>query len=123
MTDQRSPWGSAVPPAGGRMIVTTTPSVEGRAVRDYLGVVTGEAILGANIFRDVFAGIRDIVGGRAGAYERVLREARDAALAEMTDEATRRGANAVVGVDLDYETIGDTGSMLMVSASGTAVRL
>ena len=121
MTDQQSPWGSAVPPAGGRMIVTTTPSVEGRPVRDYLGVVTGEAILGANIFRDMFAGIRDIVGGRAGSYERVLREARDAALAEMMEEAQRRGANAVVGVDLDYETIGDTGSMLMVSASGTAV--
>jgi uncharacterized protein YbjQ (UPF0145 family) len=103
------------------MIVTTTNTVEGRPVREYLGVVTGEAILGANIFRDVFAGIRDIVGGRAGSYERVLREARDAALAEMQDEAERRGANAVVAVDLDYETIGDTGSMLMVSASGTAV--
>lgn len=105
------------------MIVTTTPSIEGRPVRDYLGVVTGEAILGANIFRDVFAGLRDIVGGRSGSYERVLREARDAALAELTDEAVRRGANAVIGVDLDYETIGDTGSMLMVSASGTAVRI
>ena len=105
------------------MIVTTTPSVEGSPVREYLGVVTGEAILGANIFRDVFAGIRDIVGGRSGAYERVLREARDAALSEMTAEAQQRGANAVVGVDLDYETIGDTGSMLMVSASGTAVRV
>jgi uncharacterized protein YbjQ (UPF0145 family) len=123
MTDERSsgPWGSSVPRAGGRMIVTTTNTVEGRPVREYLGVVTGEAILGANIFRDVFAGIRDIVGGRAGSYERVLREARDAALAEMQDEAERRGANAVVAVDLDYETIGDTGSMLMVSASGTAV--
>ena len=85
--------------------------------------MTGEASLGANVFKDFFAGIRDIVGGRSGAYERVLREARDAALAEMTDEAQRRGANAVVGVDLDYETIGDTGSMLMVSASGTAVLL
>ena len=105
------------------MIVTTTPTVEGSPVREYMGVVTGEAILGANIFRDVFAGIRDIVGGRSGAYERVLREARDAALAEMSEEAQRRGANAVIGVDLDYETIGDTGSMLMVSASGTAVRL
>jgi uncharacterized protein YbjQ (UPF0145 family) len=123
MSDERpsGPWGSSVPPAGGRMIVTTTNTVEGRPVREYLGVVTGEAILGANIFRDVFAGIRDIVGGRAGSYERVLREARDAALAEMQDEAERRGANAVVAVDLDYETIGDTGSMLMVSASGTAV--
>ena len=103
------------------MVVTTTPSVEGYPVREYLGVVTGEAILGANIFRDVFAGIRDIVGGRSGSYERVLREAGDAALAEMSDEAQRRGANAVIGVDLDYENIGDTGSMLMVSASGTAV--
>jgi uncharacterized protein YbjQ (UPF0145 family) len=124
MTDQRSsgPWGSSGSRQGG-VIVTTTHSVEGSPVREYLGVVTGEAILGANIFRDVFAGIRDIVGGRSGAYERVLREARDAALSEMTAEATQRGANAVIGVDLDYETIGDTGSMLMVSASGTAVRL
>ena len=103
------------------MVVTTTPSIEGMPVREYLGVVTGEAILGANLFRDIFAGIRDVVGGRSGSYERVLREARDAALAEMSDEAERRGANAVIGVDLDYETIGDTGSMLMVSASGTAV--
>ena len=120
MTDERSsgPWGSTRQRG---MVVTTTPSVEGSPVREYLGVVTGEAILGANIFRDVFAGIRDIVGGRSGSYERVLREARDAALAEMADEAERRGANAVVAVDLDYETIGDTGSMLMVSASGTAV--
>lgn len=133
MTVERpsGPWGGLgggeqderSPSASGGMIVTTTPSVEGRPVKDHLGVVTGEAILGANIFRDVFAGIRDIVGGRAGAYERVLREARDAALAEMQDEAQARGANAVIGVDLDYETIGETGSMLMVSASGTAVRL
>lgn len=105
------------------MIVTTTPTVEGRPVQEYFGVVTGEAILGANVFRDVFAAVRDIVGGRAGSYERVLREARDVAIAEMTEEAQRRGADAVIGVDLDYETIGDTGSMLMVSASGTAVRL
>ena len=124
MTDQRSsgPWGSGGGQSSG-FIITTTPSVEGRPVREYLGVVTGEAILGANIFRDVFAGLRDIVGGRSGSYERVLREARDAALSELTDEAQRRGANAVIGVDLDYETIGDTGSMLMVSASGTAVRI
>ncbi len=124
MTDERSsgPWGSASARSGG-FVVTTTPSIEGAPIRDYLGVVTGEAILGANIFRDVFAGIRDIVGGRSGAYERVLREARDAALMELIDEASRRGANAVIGVDLDYETIGDTGSMLMVSASGTAVRV
>lgn len=105
------------------MIVTTTPTVEGRPVQEYFGVVTGEAILGANVFRDVFAAVRDIVGGRAGSYERVLREARDVAIAEMTEEAQRRGADAVIGVDLDYETIGDTGSMLMVSASGTAVRV
>ncbi len=105
------------------MIVTTTPSVEGRSILEYHGVVTGEAILGANVFRDLFASIRDIVGGRSGSYERVLREARDTALAEMAEEAQRRGANAVIGVDLDYETIGDTGSMLMVSASGTAVRI
>jgi uncharacterized protein YbjQ (UPF0145 family) len=105
------------------MIVTTTNNVEGRAVEAYFGVVTGEAILGANVFRDVFAGIRDIIGGRSGSYERVLREARDMALAELQEEAARRGADAVIGVDLDYETIGDTGSMLMVSASGTAVRL
>ena len=122
MTDQRpsGPWGSG---QSRGFVVTTTHSVEGSPVQEYLGVVTGEAILGANIFRDVFAGIRDIVGGRSGAYERVLREARDAALGEMTEEAQRRGANAVIGVDLDYETIGDTGSMLMVSASGTAVRI
>lgn len=107
------------------MIVTTTPSVEGRPVQEHFGVVTGEAILGANVFRDVFASVRDIIGGRSGSYERVLREARDMAIAEMTDEAARRGADAVVGVDLDYETIspGGSGSMLMVSASGTAVRL
>ncbi len=105
------------------MIVTTTPSVEGRPVQEYFGVVTGEAILGANVFRDVFAAVRDIVGGRAGSYEKVLREARDTAIAEMTEEAQRLGADAVIGVDLDYETIGDSGSMLMVSASGTAVRL
>ncbi len=124
MSDQSSsgPWGSTAARTSG-FVVTTTPTVEGVPIREYMGVVTGEAILGANIFRDVFAGLRDIVGGRAGSYERVLREARDAAISEMVDEAQRRGANAVVGVDLDYETIGDTGSMLMVSASGTAVRL
>ena len=105
------------------MIITTTQTVEGRRIVAYHGVVSGEAILGANFVRDFFASIRDVVGGRSGSYERVLREARDAALAEMTEEAQRRGANAVVGVDLDYETIGDTGSMLMVSASGTAVRI
>jgi uncharacterized protein YbjQ (UPF0145 family) len=104
------------------MIVTTTPSIEGRPIRDYLGVVTGEAILGANVFRDLFAGIRDVIGGRSGSYEQVLREARDAALSEMQAEAQKRGADAIVGVDLDYETVSQ-GTMLMVTASGTAVRL
>lgn len=104
------------------MIVSTTPTLEGRPVREYLGVVTGEAILGANIFRDLFAGIRDVIGGRSGSYEQVLREARDAALKEMEEEAKKRGADAVVGVDLDYETVSQ-GTMLMVTASGTAVKL
>lgn len=105
------------------MIVTTTNSIEGRRITAYLGVVTGESILGANILRDLFASIRDIVGGRAGAYERTLREAKDTALSEMEDEARALGGDAVLGVDLDYETVGQGGSMLMVSASGTAVRL
>src|SRR6056297_97079 len=105
------------------MIVTTTNSVEGRRIVEYKGVVTGEAILGANVFRDLFAGLRDIVGGRSGAYERSLKEARETALTEMADEARRLGGTAVVGVDLDYEVIGERGSMLMVSASGTAVVL
>jgi uncharacterized protein YbjQ (UPF0145 family) len=104
------------------MIQTTTPSVEGRAVTEYLGVVTGEAILGANIVRDLFAGIRDIVGGRSGAYEEELRKAREIAMEELAAEAQELGADAVVGIDLDYETVGQ-GSMLMVTASGTAVRL
>lgn len=105
------------------MILTTTPSVDGRQISEYLGVVTGEAILGANIVRDLFAGVRDIVGGRSGAYEEELRNAREIAMEELTAEATGRGADAVVGIDLDYETVGQGGSMLMVSASGTAVRL
>jgi|ERR687898_292233 uncharacterized protein YbjQ (UPF0145 family) len=105
------------------MIVTTTNTLDGRPVQEYLGVVTGEAILGANVFKDLFAGIRDIVGGRSAAYEKELRRARDLALAEMTTQAQDRGATAVIGVDLDYETIGDGGSMLMVTASGTAVRV
>lgn len=104
------------------MIQTTTPGIEGRAVTEYLGVVTGEAILGANIVRDLFAGVRDIVGGRSGAYEEELRKAREIALQEMEAEANARGADAVVGIDLDYETVSQ-GSMLMVTASGTAVRL
>lgn len=102
------------------MIVTTTPTIEGRPAREYLGIVTGEAILGANIFRDLFASVRDIVGGRSGAYEKELGKARRTALAEMQDEARKLGADAIVGVDLDYEVINN---MLMVSASGTAVRL
>ncbi|RYG90984.1 heavy metal-binding domain-containing protein [Loktanella sp. IMCC34160] len=102
------------------MIITTTSTVEGRPARDYLGIVTGEAILGANIFRDLFAQVRDIVGGRSAAYEQELGKARKTALAEMEDEARRLGADAVIGVDLDYEVINN---MLMVSASGTAVRL
>lgn len=105
------------------MIVTTTHGVEGRTIQRYHGVVTGEAILGAHLFRDLFAGIRDLVGGRSGAYEKSLREAREIALKELEDEARARGADAVVGVDLDYEVIGEQGSMLMVSASGTAVSL
>ncbi|MCF1505537.1 heavy metal-binding domain-containing protein [Afifella sp. H1R] len=105
------------------MLVTTTPTIEGRRIREYFGVVTGEAILGTNVFRDFFAGIRDIVGGRAGAYENALREARETALAEMQAEARALGSNAIIGVDIDYETIstGDRGGMMMVSASGTAV--
>ena len=105
------------------MIVTTTQSVEGRPIQEYFGVVSGEAILGANIFRDFFAGITDLVGGRSGSYEQVLRRGRDTAIEELTREAQSRGANAVIGVDLDYESLGSNGSMLMVTASGTAVRI
>jgi uncharacterized protein YbjQ (UPF0145 family) len=105
------------------MIITTTPAVEGQRIVAYHGIVTGEAILGANFFRDFFASIRDVVGGRSGSYEKVLRSARDTALDEMADEARRKGANAVVGVDLDYGAIGSGESMLMVTASGTAVTL
>jgi uncharacterized protein YbjQ (UPF0145 family) len=103
------------------IIVTTTPSIEGRRVVRYAGLVTGEAILGANIFKDLFAGIRDIVGGRSATYERELRNARDIAVTELRQAAAELGANAVVGVDIDYETVGGSGSMLMVSVSGTAV--
>ena len=105
------------------MIISTTPSIEGKPVQEYYGVVTGETIIGANLFKDIFASIRDIVGGRSGAYENVLKEARETALKEMQDTARMMGANAVIGVDLDYEVIGQGGSMLMVSASGTAVRI
>ncbi len=103
------------------MIVTTTPSIEGKTIIDYKGIVTGETIIGANIFKDFFAGIRDIVGGRSGSYEKVLREAKDTALQEMIERANRVGANAIVGVDLDYETLGADNGMIMVTASGTAV--
>jgi uncharacterized protein YbjQ (UPF0145 family) len=106
------------------MLILTTPSVEGRRITRHIGLVSGEAILGANIFKDFFAGIRDIVGGRSAAYEGELRKAKDIALAEMAQQAQSLGANAVVGVDLDYEniTLGNGGGMLMVSASGTAVQ-
>lgn len=107
------------------MIISTTPSINGHEITQYYGIVTGEAILGANIFKDFFAGIRDIVGGRSAAYEEELRKARDIAIDEMALEGEALGANAVVGVDIDYETIqvGSGGSMLMVSASGTAVKV
>jgi uncharacterized protein YbjQ (UPF0145 family) len=105
------------------VIVTTTPSVEGHMIGKYLGVVTGDAILGANVFKDVFAGIRDIVGGRSAAYEAELRRAKDIALKEIEEQAAALGANAIIGLDLDYETVGQNGSMLMVSASGTAVTI
>ncbi len=107
------------------MLVVTTPSVEGKKVERYIGLVTGEAILGANIFKDIFASIRDIVGGRSAAYETELRQAKDIAVQEMMEQAQAMGGNAVLAVDLDYETIGGGGSgnMLMVSASGTAVLL
>ena len=103
------------------MIVTTTPDVEGQRISEYLGVVTGEAIVGANVIRDLMATARDVFGGRSGAYEEELRKARTAALAEMTQEAEKLNASAIVGVDIDYESI--RGSMLMVTAAGTAVRL
>ena len=105
------------------MILSTTPSIEGRPITAHLGIVTGEVIVGANIFRDLFASIRDIVGGRAGAYESSLRDAREQALRELEAEARDRGADAVVAIDLDYEVLGQGGSMMMVSATGTAVKL
>lgn len=103
------------------MLLTTTNTVEGHHIDQYYGIVSGESIIGANVFRDFLAGIRDFVGGRSQAYEEVLREAKDTALLEMSQQAERLGANAVIGVDLDYETV--NGSMLMVTASGTAVRI
>jgi uncharacterized protein YbjQ (UPF0145 family) len=103
------------------MIITTTPNIEGKRIVQYLGVVTGEAVLGANLFRDLFAGLRDIVGGRAGSYEKELKRARDLAFEEIADAAGELGANAVLGVDIDYEVLGEKNGMLMVTVSGTAV--
>ena len=105
------------------MLVTTTPMIEGKRIIRYYGIVSGETIIGANVFRDFLAGIRDFVGGRSGAYEEVLRQAKDTAIREMEEQAARLGANAVIGVDLDYETVGGSGSMLMVTATGTAVTI
>lgn len=105
------------------MLLTTTPTIEGKPIQQYLGIVTAEAIIGANLFKDLFAGIRDVVGGRSGTYERVIEEARGHAMNELTQKAQQLGANAVVGIDLDFETIGNSGSMLMVVASGTAVKI
>jgi uncharacterized protein YbjQ (UPF0145 family) len=105
------------------MILSTTPTIQGKTIKRYHAIVTGEAILGANIFKDFFAGIRDIVGGRSAAYEKELRRAREIALQEVEQQAAQLGANAVVGVDLDYETVGSQAAMLMVSASGTAVTI
>ncbi len=104
------------------MLQTTTNTIEGKHIIQYYGIVSGETIIGANIFKDLMAGIRDIIGGRSESYERVLREAKLTALEEMSTEAAKLGANAVIGVDLDYETVGSNGSMLMVTAAGTAVR-
>ncbi len=103
------------------MLLTTTPQIDGYQIREYKGVVTGETIIGANVFKDFMAGIRDIVGGRSASYERVLREAKDTSMMEMIERAQQMGANAIVGIDIDYETIGGSGSMLMVATSGTAV--
>ncbi|MBQ4277904.1 MAG: heavy metal-binding domain-containing protein [Bacteroidaceae bacterium] len=105
------------------MILSTTPTIEGHVIREYKGVVTGETIIGANFVKDFFASIRDVVGGRAGSYEKVLIEAKDTSLREMSKRAEALGANAIVGIDIDYETIGQSGSMLMVATSGTAVVL
>ena len=103
------------------MLLTTTPQIDGCTIREYRGVVTGETIIGANIFKDFMAGLRDIVGGRSASYEKVLREAKDTSMMEMIERAQAMGANAIVGIDIDYETIGEAGSMLMVATSGTAV--
>ncbi|MDH6344287.1 uncharacterized protein YbjQ (UPF0145 family) [Parabacteroides sp. PFB2-12] len=104
------------------MLLTTTNTLDGKEIIEYFGIVSGETIIGANIVKDFFAGITDIVGGRSGAYEKVLKQAKDVALQEMSDQAARLGANAVIGIDLDYETVGSGSTMLMVTAAGTAVR-
>ena len=106
-----------------KMIISTTPNIEGRKISEYLGVVTGEAVMGANLFKDLFAGIRDIVGGRSGSYEKELKKAREIAFEEIETAATNLGANAIVGVDIDYEVLGEKNGMLMVSVSGTAIRI
>ena len=103
------------------MLLSTTPTIEGRRILEYKGVVTGETIVGANVLKDFMAGLRDFFGGRSGTYEKVLREAKESAMREMEERAMQMGANAVVGIDLDYEAIGQNGSMLMVTCSGTAV--
>jgi uncharacterized protein YbjQ (UPF0145 family) len=103
------------------MLITTTPNIEGKRIKEYLGIVTGEAVVGANLFRDLFAGLRDIVGGRSGAYEKELRKARNLAFEEITEAALELGANTILGIDIDYEVLGEKNGMLMVSVSGTAV--
>ena len=108
---------------GKSMITTTTPDIQGRNIEQYFGVISSEVIIGANIFKDILGGLRDILGGRSGTYERVMEDAKNQALKELETKALRLGANAIVGIDLDFETIGSSGSMLMVSASGTAVRI
>ncbi|NBX11424.1 MAG: hypothetical protein EBQ65_07305 [Chitinophagaceae bacterium] len=105
------------------MILTTTASIEGKPVQDYLGVINAQSIIGANMFKDIFAGLRDLIGGRSKTYERVIEEAKEDAMRELTQKAQAMGANAVVGIDLDFETVGASGSMLMVIATGTAVRI
>lgn len=105
------------------MILTTTASIEGRPVQEYLGVINAQSIIGANMFKDIFAGLRDLIGGRSKTYERVIEEAKEDAMRELTQKAQSMGANAVVGIDLDFETVGASGSMLMVIATGTAVRV
>ena len=105
------------------MIISPTPTLEGHPIQEYLGIVTSETIIGANFLKDIMAGLRDFFGGRSESYERVLIEAKETALKELSERAAARGANAIVGVDLDYETVGESGSMLMVVASGTAVRV